>query len=353
MARATVNTAHTVTIREAKILVMDILKAGLVPFLGSSPGIGKSDMSRQIAKEFNLKFVDERLSSADPTDLNGFPMILNPGADRVKAGYIPMETFPIVGDPVPKGYNGWLLCLDEFNSAPLAVQAAAYKVILDKQVGKHKLHKQVATICAGNLVGDKAIVNRLSTAMQSRLIHYHIICCPKAWMIWANKHDIDHRVKSFIKFKPELLHDFDPDHTDKTFPCPRTWEFMSKIIKTWKDIPQSKMPTLAGTVGGGAAMVFFSYCQIFEEIPTIEDIIANPTGVSFGRDPSMEHAIAGLVGQYMTPSNANKLVEFITRLGIEFQVTTLRSAIARDPLVKKETNVGKWINTNAMELMDD
>lgn len=61
-----------------------------------------------------------RLAQCDPTDLLGFPTIVH---DR--AGYRPMETFPIEGDEVPAGYAGWLLFLDEFNSAPIAVQAAA------------------------------------------------------------------------------------------------------------------------------------------------------------------------------------------------------------------------------------
>ena len=351
----------TITMLQAKPLVEDILKAGLVPMLLSSPGVGKSALGRDIAKAWNLYFVDERLSSADPTDMNGFPMILDPKAKRVKAGYIPMETFPIEGDPIPakkwskegaalEWFNGWLLMLDEFNSATQAVQAAAYKVVLDKMVGRHKLHKKVAIIGAGNLATDKAIVNRLSTAMQSRLVHLQIAVCEKAWMIWADKAKIDHRVKSFINFQPDLLHKFDPNHTDVTFPCPRTWEFTSKIIKPWKTVPAPKMPILCGTIGDGAARNFFSYCKIFDQIPTLDQILANPASVSFGDEPSIHFALAGLVGHRMNANNADPLVNFITRLGIDFQVTALRSAIARDYKIRQEKNVAKWITQNSKEL---
>jgi hypothetical protein len=341
----------TITMAQAKPLVQDVLQAGLVPFLASSPGIGKSALGQEIGRDYGLEFIDQRLSSSDPTDMNGFPMILNPQAERIKAGYVPMEFFPIEGDPIPAGKAGWLLMLDEFNSAPPTVQAAAYKVVLDKKVGSHNLHKKVAMIAAGNLATDKAYTNRLNTAMQSRLVHLEIICCAKAWMLWADRSDIDHRVKSFIKFMPELLHKFDPNHTDKTFPAPRTWEFMSKIIKAWKDIHASKMPILAGTVGDGAARSFFSYCKIFDKIPTLAEILADPKNVSFGNEPSMQYALAGMVGQKMTPQNANSLIDFITRLGIEFQVTTMRSAIARDHKVKKASNVAGWISKHTRELI--
>jgi hypothetical protein len=352
--------AIVITMAEAKVLIQDILLAGLVPFIASSPGIGKSDLGQEISREWQLRFIDQRLSSADPTDMNGFPMILNHDADRVKGGYVPMEMFPVEGDKIPESCKGWLLMLDEFNSAPLTVQAAAYKVVLDKKVGMHNLHKRVAIIAAGNLQSDKAYVNKLNTAMQSRLIHLEIAVCDVAWMAWADhkvyniknvKSGVDHRVKSFIKFKPDALHKFDPNHTDKTFPCPRTWEFVSKLIKPWEEIHPSKLPILAGTVGVGMSRDFFSYCQIYDKIPTLKEILADPVNVSFGDEPSMQFALAGLVGQKMNFDNADPLIQFIARLGIEFQVSTLRSAIARDPGIKKAKNVRTWISSNAEEFL--
>jgi hypothetical protein len=52
--------------------------------------------------------------------LLGFPNIENG-----RSVYHPPKDIPIVGDKVPEGYNGWLLFLDEMNTAPKAVQAAA------------------------------------------------------------------------------------------------------------------------------------------------------------------------------------------------------------------------------------
>lgn len=110
----------TITMATAKELVMDVLKARLVPFLQSSPGIGKSALAKEIAEDNNLKMIDIRLSQMDPSDLQGFPMKIED-----KAGYLPMNTFPIEGDPLPEGKDGWILLLDEMNSAPMSVQAAA------------------------------------------------------------------------------------------------------------------------------------------------------------------------------------------------------------------------------------
>jgi len=113
-----------VKISQAVPILTNYIKAKLVPMLVGSPGCGKSQIVYQIAKDYNLKVIDLRLSQCDPTDLLGFPDIAR-SLTRPKAGYVPMETFPIEGDPIPDDFSGWLLFLDEANSASPAVQAAA------------------------------------------------------------------------------------------------------------------------------------------------------------------------------------------------------------------------------------
>lgn len=84
--------------------------------------MGKSDIIRNIANRNKLKVIDMRLSQSDPVDLSGFPSINH---EANKASYKPMDTFPLSTDKIPDGFNGWVLFLDEINSAPISVQAAA------------------------------------------------------------------------------------------------------------------------------------------------------------------------------------------------------------------------------------
>lgn len=347
--------AIEVTMKNAKEYTLDYLQAGLVPNLVSSPGVGKSALAKEIAKENNLELIDVRLSQADPTDLNGFPFILDKSADNPKAGYVPMNIFPIKGDPLPEGKDGWLLLLDELPSAPRNVQAAAYKLILDRMVGMHDLHPACGCIAAGNKVTDHAIVNELSTALQSRLVHLTIRVCQEAWDTWAINAGIDHRVRSFINFQPKMLHQFDPVHNDLTYPCPRTWHFLSRILQNWvkrglKDIPQSKLPVLAGTVGEGAARTFLSYTQIYDKIPSLDDILLDPEHVPFGDDPSMQYALTGMLSEKFTTQNADQLIRFLRRLDIDFQLITLRAAIKFTPSIMVSNGVKDWFKQNNKEM---
>ena len=326
--------------------VVNVLYAGKVPFIKGSPGIGKSDIIRQVAEELNLKVIDFRLSQADPTDLQGFP-----GVVEGRSTFYPGEMFPIEGDEIPAGYNGWLLFLDEMNSAPLSVQAAAYKLCLDKQIGQYSLHKNVAIVGAGNKSTDKAITQRIGTAMQSRLVHLNMAVDPDHWLKWANVAGIDHRITSFIEFRKELLHKFDPSHADDTFACPRTWAFLSDIIKGKEKLSHIDVVTAAGTVGEGCALEFKGFSEIFQSLPKISEIMNKPDTVKIPNEPSVHYALAGLISYEVNVNNINNLSKFVERLPADFQVVTWKSAVRRNAEIIESPYIDAWITKNAQEML--
>ena len=295
-----------ITPKDAVIGLKRILKADKVPMVLGSPGIGKSDIINDLAKSSNLEVRDLRLAQADPTDLLGFPT-----HDGLRMSYAPPALFPLEGiDEVPAGKNGWLIFLDEMNSATPNLQSAAYKIVLDRQVGEYNLHPNTWVVCAGNKTTDKAVVNRLSTAMQSRLIHMNLVTNHNDWLEWANSHGIDHRVISFIKFRPERLHTFDPNHNDNTFACPRTWSFLSDIVGPRDTFDYVDYTLMAGTVGQGPATEFKAYCDIYTTLPTIEEMVDNPTQVKLPKDsePDKQYAVTTLISHNMNEDNIDKLI---------------------------------------------
>lgn len=330
---------------QAISMITKFIKARLVPMLQGSPGAGKSSIIYAIAKEYRLKVIDLRLAQCDPTDLLGFPHIFGK-----RAGYLPMDTFPIEGDAIPEGYVGWLLFLDEMNSASTAVQAAAYKLILDRMVGQFHLHKNVAIVCAGNLETDNAIVNPMSTAMQSRLVHLELVSDVPEWLAWAYPNNIDHRITSYIKWKPGNLYAFSPDHTDKTYGCNRTWEFANRVLQVTEDGDPDRLPMLAGTISEGIAREFLGFCKIEQDLPKITQIIENPDQIKVPDEPSILYALTGAIGHNASTDNLEQLMKFVTRLPKEFQVVTLREVVSRNKSSMAHPAVQSWINSNAVSL---
>lgn len=327
-----INTAQALSI------IAKCIQARLVPLLKGSPGAGKSSIVHALADQYKLKVIDLRLSQCDPTDLMGFPSVTGK-----RAGYLPMETFPIEGDEIPAGYEGWLLFLDEFTSAATAVQAAAYKLVLDRMVGLHKLHKNVAIVCAGNLETDGAIVNEMSTAMQSRLVHFELVSDLSSFLDWAYAQGIDHRITSYLKFKPGNLYAFKPDHTDDTYACNRTWEFADRILKVTEDGDADRLPMLAGALGEGVGREFIGFMKIDQELPTIPQIVASPATIAVPLEPSILYAITGAIGHNATKDNLGPLIQYVNRLPKEFQVVTLREVVRRKKDLMAHPDLQKWI----------
>jgi hypothetical protein len=334
-----------VKISQATRMIELLIKARLVPFVVGSPGLGKSSIVHQIAKKHNLLVIDMRLSQCDPTDINGFPKIMGD-----KAGYVPMNTFPIEGDLIPEGYAGWIIFLDEFNSAPPAVQAAAYKLILDRMLGIYPLHKNVALVCAGNKETDNAIVQPMSTAMQSRLVHMELIVDNKEFIEYAQREGFCHYIPSYLQFKPQALNTFSPDHTDNTYACPRTWEFADRLLKVTHDGDKDRLPMLAGILSEGVAREFLNFIEIHSNLPKPGQIEMSPDTVPVPKETSYLWALTGSISQNSTPKNFTQIVKYVRRMPTEWQIVTMRAAARYNKDLLRHEEMRKWINDSSVEV---
>jgi hypothetical protein len=321
-------TMFKMTPKQTRKSIVECMEVGLVPFVTSSPGLGKSSIVKQIAKDFNLELIDLRLSQCAPEDLQGLPMKEIDGQGVPRSKFIPFDTFPLARDPLPDGKEGWVLFLDEFNSAMKSVQAAAYKLVLDRLVGNHPLHPNVFVVCAGNLATDRAIVNQLSTAMQSRLVHIEMEVSFDEFMEHAIKEGYDHRVLGYLEFQPSSLHDFKPDHNDRTFRCPRTWEFASRLVKG-KPIEDVNLPLLAGTISDGAATELYTFMEEYGKLPSYKQIMLNPEGIPIPDSNSTRYALITMLFDKASFADFPTVIKCVRRLSPEFQVIFLRGMIQR------------------------
>lgn len=323
--------------RQVREFVTDCLYAGLVPFVQSSPGMGKSTIMRSISDDLNLKLIDHRLSTSEPTDLSGLPQFKDG-----KASFAPFkELFPTEDMEVPEDKDGWFVFLDEFNAASKNVQAASYKLILDRMVGQHKLHQNVVIAAAGNLMGDRAIVNPIGTAMQSRVIHIEMEINHKEWLEdVAFKENYDSRIIAYLSQYPSKLMDFRPDHNEKTFACPRTWEFMNRLI-TNKDVTAEKAALYAGTLTSGIAVDFVQFTQVFGRLVTIRDILADPDNCRLPTDMSERWATIAHIMEKITEKNLDDLSTYASRFPLDFRVLFWRSALVRKPELRQHPAFAK------------
>ena len=311
---------------KVKACVETCMKAKLVPFIQSSPGVGKSSIIKEIANEYGLKLIDCRLSSMEPSDLQGLPWF-----NQGKAEFQPFDFFPLESTPIPKGYSGFLLFLDEFNSASRATQAAAYQLVLDREVGMHKLHDRCLVVAAGNKMTDNAIVNQLSTAMLSRVIHLNMGANFEDWRDnFALKNNIDERIIAYLSMYPQRLMEFNPDIEDKIFACPRTWHFVDKLIKASNGVVNSNsISLLSGAITYGQASAFIQFCKVYKNLIRIEDIEKNPD-IEPPKDTASIWAIVIHLIFNTTEQNYKSVFKFIDKVPATFKVVFFKSLVKQN-----------------------
>lgn len=217
-------------------------------------------------------------------------------------------------------------------------------------IGIHNLHKNVAIVCAGNLETDNAIVNPMSTALQSRLVHLELMVDHKEWIEWAETHDIHYWLTSYIGFKPGNIYTFRPDHTDATYACPRTYEFANRLLKQVDIEDKDALPLLAGTLSEGVARELISFCKLEKDLPKVAQIEADPMGVRVPAEPSILFALTGSISHHATMDNMGSLMKYIKRLPAEFQVVCLKGTIRRNKALMAHKAIQEWIASSASTL---
>lgn len=319
------------TPRQLRSFLLDCFYANVVPMVRSSPGVGKSSIMASVADELRLKMIDHRLSTSAREDMSGLPRFT-----ENRAKFVPFEDlFPLEDDPIPKGHEGWMLFLDEINSAPKEMQAPAYKLILDRMVGQHKLHPNLVISAAGNLDTDRAITNPFSTALKSRVVHLELEVCFEEWLYdVALKQGYDNRIIAFLNQYPSLLMDFNPSSQEHTFCCPRTWEFVNRLVKNREEL-EPITTLLAGTITSGVAVNFVQFAAIWRSLITVEQILNDPYTCPIPHDNSLKWATISHMMEKTTADNFDKLAAYADRFSLDFRVLFYRAVLVRAPKLRQ------------------
>ena len=296
------------------------------------PGVGKSAIVKQVADDGNLELRDVRAILLDPVDLRGLPHINGDG----RAHWAVPEFLPREG----KG----ILFLDELTAAPQLTQAACYQLILDRKLGEYELPERWTIIAAGNRESDRGVVHRMPSPLTNRFVHLDFGVDLDDWTKWATKHGIATEVIAFLRFRDELLHDFDPKRSEKAFPTPRSWEFVSNIVGSGIVTNGIEYPLIAGAVGEGAAAEFMGFLKIARSIQSPDMILMNPEKGDIPEEAATLYAISTALARKATENNMDRVVTYANRLPDEFSVLLVKDALDRDPAVANTRAYIEWVS---------
>ena len=139
------------------------------------PGVGKSDICRQVAAELKAQYMDIRALLLDPVDLRGIPY-REDGMTR----WAPPAFFPPTDSKEP-----FLLNLEELPAAPKMVQAALYQLVFDRACGEYTLPENAYIVACGNRMSDRGVSQPMPTPLASKMIHLNLEPSHADWQEWA------------------------------------------------------------------------------------------------------------------------------------------------------------------------
>ena len=260
----------TITSVQARKALLTAFKAKRPVFLWGPPGIGKSEVVAEVAEELNGPVIDLRMAQMEPTDIRGIPYF-NKDINKMDWAApvdLPSEEFaaqhPIV-----------VLFLDEMNSAPPAVQAAGYQLILNRRVGKYVLPDNVVIVAAGNRDSDKGVTYRMPMPLANRFVHIEMRADFTAWQNWAVTKGIHKDVVGYLSFAKNDLYDFNAKSSSRAFATPRSWCFVSDLLNDEDNVDSDTLFNLvSGAVGDGLSVKFMAHRKVAGKMPNPSDILS-------------------------------------------------------------------------------
>lgn len=265
-----------------------------VMFWGA-PGVGKSQIVAQAASRHAVPVIDIRLSQMEPSDLRGIPFRQGESVEWAIPSLLP--------DAERHGQRG-ILFLDEITSAPPSVSAAAYQLILDRRLGDYEIPAGWVIVAAGNRQGDRGVTYTMPAPLANRFSHYEVETHLDDWVVWAYQNEIDERVIAFLRFRPDLLFDFNPSHNPVAFPSPRSWEFAHRALQKFGNLPALLSNSLQACVGSAAGIELHAFVSNLDNMPDLDQILRGET-VPTPKAVDLQYAVAAaLVGRAIKAKNS-------------------------------------------------
>ena len=232
-----------------------------------APGLGKSSIIRELAREYGVGFLDIRLAQREPVDIRGLPV---PDKDGVK--WLVSAEWP--RDPKSRG----IILFDELTAADRSLQVAAYELILDRRLGDLYSVPDGWYICAaGNRVEDRAVSTTMSSALANRFLHVELQSDMECWAKWAIAHDVHPAVIGFLRYRPELLFAQKDENLERGWPSPRSWERVSSMLSI---IGTGNLRQLCsavfGLVGNRAGVEFIAFVEVNDSLEDTLAMMLNP-----------------------------------------------------------------------------
>lgn len=308
-----------------------------VPFFKGKPGMGKSDACVQIGR--NLDIPEDRIlivhvNNHDVVDFTGVPSVTD-GQTR----FNPTEMFY----KFREGTGAGLIVLEELPQSSTHHQTWAAGFLLERTTPTFKLDKDVRFLVTGNRVEDRAGAKQLLTHLSNRMYEFEMETSLDDWCEWAMDNGVDSRGIAFLRLRPQLLNDFDPNRSVN--PTQRAWTQL--FLEVPQDLPTNHyMMACQAKVGEGAAAEWCAARDLMDKMPSIDSIRLAPDKVEIPTEPAVMFAVATAMSMSTNEDAFERDMKYIGRMNKEFQMVYVTDALRLHPKLQQTKPFVDWAIAN-------
>lgn len=209
-------------------------------FLIGAPGIGKTQIMEQVAKECGLGLVSYTITHHTRQSAIGLPYIAKneyDGTEYEVTEYTMSEIVASVYEKMKKtGLREGILFIDEINCVSETLAPAMLQFLQCKSFGNHQIPEGWMIVAAGNPPEYNKSVREFDVVTMDRVKKIEVEPEFTVWKEYAYKESVHGAVISYLSTKPAYFYQMEMTVDGMHFATPRGWEDLSKMIQVYEKL---------------------------------------------------------------------------------------------------------------------
>jgi len=205
-----------------------------------APGIGKTQIMEQIARECGIGLVSYTITHHTRQSAIGLPFISEKEFDGQKKAVTEYTMSEIVASVYEKmektGLREGILFIDEINCVSETLAPAMLQFLQCKTFGSHQIPEGWIIVAAGNPPEYNKSVREFDVVTMDRVKKIDVEPDFGVWKEYALQVQIHPAVISYLNTKPNYFYQMENTVDGRQFATPRGWEDLSRIMEVYEKL---------------------------------------------------------------------------------------------------------------------
>lgn len=209
-----------------------------IPFyLEGKPGIGKTEIVKQIADELGIGFVSFSITHHTRNSLLGLPVITELECGKYTE-YTMSEIIASVAEKVEEGQEEGILLLDEFNCASETIMPTMLAFLQSRNIGKYKLPEGWTIVLCGNPPTYNKSAKRFDAVILDRVRKLQVEYDLKDFLAYAKEQNFYPAILEFLNVNKQFFYRLVQEKDKEEIVTCRGWENLSHTLQIYEKLEQ-------------------------------------------------------------------------------------------------------------------